>query len=183
MQKARVPPYLIREARPQEYATLGRLIVNIYAALPGIPQPQEQPDYYQRLLHVEERAHNSAIRIFIAVGESGEALGCVDFIQDMVHYSSGGTASTVPDAAGIRLLAVSPAARGLGIGKALTRYCIEQAQALGKNTVILHTTHAMQTAWTLYERMGFQRFPEIDFKQGNLEVFGFRLALPSRDIR
>jgi hypothetical protein len=36
----------------------------------------------------------------------------------------------------------------------------------------------MQTAWAMYERLGFVRFPEIDFRQGNLEVFGFQLSLP-----
>jgi hypothetical protein len=35
----------------------------------------------------------------------------------------------------------------------------------------------MQTAWAMYESLGFVRFPEIDFLQGSLEVFGFQLAL------
>jgi hypothetical protein len=41
----------------------------------------------------------------------------------------------------------------------------------------LHTTKAMPRAWAMYERMGFQRYVEIDFQQGSLEVFGFRLDL------
>jgi hypothetical protein len=35
----------------------------------------------------------------------------------------------------------------------------------------------MQTAWAMYERLGFERFAAIDFRQGPLEVFGFVLAL------
>ena len=95
----------------------------------------------------------------------------------MQHYGSGGTADSVPDAAGIRLLAVSLSARGTGIGKALTQYCIDQARQLGKSKVCLHTTKAMQTAWDMYKHIGFERFPEIDFKQGTLDVFGFSLNL------
>jgi len=32
----------------------------------------------------------------------------------------------------------------------------------------------------MYERLGFERFPEIDFRQEQLEVFGFRLQLAPR---
>ena len=33
----------------------------------------------------------------------------------------------------------------------------------------------MQTAWAMYERLGFVRFPEIDFQVEDIDVFGFRL--------
>ena len=49
---------------------------------------------------------------------------------------------------------------------------------------MLHTTRMMQTAWAMYERLGFVRFPEIDFRQGNLDVYGFQLnLLPAVDSR
>lgn len=62
-------------------------------------------------------------------------LGSADFIEDMVHHGSGGTATRRIGASGIRLLAVAPDARGLGIGKALTRHCIDAARALGRSAV------------------------------------------------
>jgi ribosomal protein S18 acetylase RimI-like enzyme len=65
----------------------------------------------------------------------------------------------------------------------MTRACIERAMAIGRARVILHTTRAMQTAWGLYERLGFERFVEIDFRQGELEVFGFRLTLDAAATR
>jgi len=83
----------------------------------------------------------------------------------------------VTNAVGIRLLAVDNAFRSRGVGKALTQFCIERARELGKARTVLHTTRAMQTAWTMYERLGFVRFPEIDFRQGNLDVYGFQLHL------
>lgn len=177
MASSPLPNYSIRPARPEDYAELGRLIVAAYAGLAGMPQPDEQPEYYNKLLDVATRAGNPAISVFSAISGAGQLLGSVDFIADMRHYGSGGSAATVPDAAGIRLLAVSPAARGMGVGKALTQHCIEQARVLGRSQVILHTTKAMQTAWMMYERMGFERFPVIDFDQGALNVSGFRLRL------
>jgi hypothetical protein len=35
----------------------------------------------------------------------------------------------------------------------------------------------MQTAWKMYEKMGFVRSLDLDFMQGQLPVFGFRLKL------
>ncbi|HKE14504.1 MAG TPA: GNAT family N-acetyltransferase [Kofleriaceae bacterium] len=167
----------IRQARPEELAALGELAATAYASLPGMPGADEQPGYYEMLRDAAARARNPAIRILAAAGESGELLGCVDFIADMAHYGSGGTATSIPDAAGIRLLAVAPEGRGRGIGKALTHACIARARELGRSKVILHTTKAMTVAWGMYERLGFERLPDVDFQQGSLAVFGFALDL------
>jgi hypothetical protein len=43
--------------------------------------------------------------------------------------------------------------------------------------MIIHTTKAMQTAWKMYEDIGFKRSIDLDFMQGELPVFGFRLTL------
>ena len=43
--------------------------------------------------------------------------------------------------------------------------------------VIIHTTKAMQTAWKMYEGFGFKRSEDLDFMQGELPVFGFRLQM------
>ena len=129
------PRFEIRLAQPEELAALGALVADAYAALPGMPSSEEQPGYYAMVRDAAARARNPAIRIVAAVAE-GDLLGSADFIEEMASYGSGGTASTRVDTAGIRLLAVAPAARGRGIGKALTRHCIERARALG------HAPHA-----------------------------------------
>lgn len=36
---------------------------------------------------------------------------------------------------------------------------------------------AMAVAWRLYEKMGFERSPDLDFDQNGLPVFGSRLRL------
>jgi len=35
----------------------------------------------------------------------------------------------------------------------------------------------MKIAWQMYEGIGFERSEDLDFMQGNLPVFGFRLNL------
>jgi hypothetical protein len=35
----------------------------------------------------------------------------------------------------------------------------------------------MQVAWKLYDAMGFKRSEDLDFMQGKLPVFGFRLDI------
>jgi ribosomal protein S18 acetylase RimI-like enzyme len=174
---APAPRLMIREARADDYAALGPMLVLAYAELPGMPTPDQQPDYYAMLADVAARAARPSLTVFVATDAAGQLLGSIDFIADMAHYGSGGTATTVTDAVGVRLLAVNGAARGQGVGKALTRFCIGQARVAGKARVVLHTTKAMQIAWGMYEALGFVRFPAIDFRQGNLDVFGFRLDL------
>jgi GNAT superfamily N-acetyltransferase len=169
----------IRRCTADEYAHIGKMLVQAYASLPGMPQPHEQPDYYEMLADVGKRDGNPSIRVFVAASEFDAPVGSIDFIGDMRHYGTAGAASCIPNAAGIRLLAVRPDWRGAGIGKALTRYCVEYARTLRRSRVILHTTRVMRTAWSMYEHMGFERFPEIDFQQGTLQVFGFKLELGS----
>ena len=174
------PDFDVRLARPEELPALGALVADAYAALPGMPGPREQPAYYAMVRDAAARARNPAIRILAAVGRSGELLGSADLIEDMAHYGSGGSATARVNAAGIRLLAVAPEWRGHGVGKALARRCIERARELGRAALVLHTTRAMQTAWRMYEELGFQRSPDLDFRQGELEVFGFELSLRPR---
>ena len=55
----------------------------------------------------------------------------------------------------IRMLVVSPDARGRGIGRALTEECIRRAQRDRAPLIALHTTPIMTVALPLYLRMGF----------------------------
>jgi len=78
----------------------------------------------------------------------------------------------------VRLLAVAPGARGLGIGTALMQECIRRARLLGATCLNLHTTDMMQVAKGMYERMGFVRVPELDFHPDpNIVVKAYRLDL------
>ena len=175
MKATPIKKFEVRRAHPVEYETLGRMTVQIYEALPGMPSTAEQPSYYAMLFDVESRANKPTIDILVAVTPDNELLGGVTFVGDMKYYDSGGTASTNTQSSGIRLLAVKPAARGFGVGRALTEACIQKAIEGGSAQVILHTTESMKIAWGMYQRMGFRKSPDLDFSQGKLAVYGFRL--------
>lgn len=172
---------VVRDVRPEEWTALGELLVRVYSSLPGFPTPAEQPAYYDLLTHIGRFAEKPGARVLVALADPGELLGGVVYFGDMAHYGSGGTATSERHASGIRLLAVDPASRGRGVGKALTRACIDLAQACGHAQVILHTTRPMQVAWAMYERLGFKRSEDLDFLQHGLPVFGFRLPLAPKD--
>ncbi|ACV25514.1 GCN5-related N-acetyltransferase [Kangiella koreensis DSM 16069] len=169
--------YTITNANLDEFKSIGDLMVRVYSALEGFPKPEEQPTYYQMLRNVGSLTETPSTELFVAKDEQKEILGAVVFFGDMKDYGSGGTAVQEKGACGFRLLAVAPAARGLGIGKALSIACIERTKLLGKKTVVIHSTEAMKVAWGMYERLGFKRELDLDFTQQDLPVYGFRLKL------
>jgi len=78
----------------------------------------------------------------------------------------------------VRLLAVTPAARGQGVGAALMQECLRRSHQTGATALTLHTTDMMQVAKGMYVRMGFERAPELDFRPtGDVIVKGYRLNL------
>lgn len=125
------PSLSIRDGSAEELASLGQLLVKVYAALPGFPSPDEQPGYYEMLANIARFAEKPATRVLVALSESGELVGGVVYIGDMSQYGSGGPATSIKHASGIRLLGVDPAFRGMGAGKALTLACVELARQCG----------------------------------------------------
>lgn len=167
----------IRNLHAGQQTTLGALMCEVYAQLSGFPSPEEQPAYYEMLRNIGDFCQRPDTEVLVAVNRDDHLLGGVVYFSDMAQYGSGGTATKEKHASGIRLLAVAPKARGMGVGKALTAACIERARAHSHANVVLHTTEAMSIAWGMYERMGFRRAEDLDFMQEALPVFGFRLPL------
>lgn len=169
--------FIIREAKPSEFESIGTLLVQVYSQLTGFPSPEEQPAYYERLQNVGKFIELPKTKLLVAITPEGTIGGAVVYFGDMSHYGSGGTATKEKNASGFRLLAVDPIFRGQGLGKLLTESCIQLAKSEKQHQLIIHSTKAMQTAWNMYENMGFVRSHDLDFKQGELPVFGFRMGL------
>lgn len=169
--------YNVRNAKPDEFDELGKLMVQVYSQLEGFPKPDEQPNYYNMLANIGEQINKPETELLVAVSSDGKIAGGLVYFGDMQYYGSGGTATKEQNAAGFRLLAVVPLLRGCGIGKLLTNECIKKTKEKNLHKMVIHTTMAMQTAWKMYEKMGFKRSEDLDFLQGELPVFGFRLEL------
>lgn len=85
-------------------------------------------------------------RVFMVYAD-GRAVGCV---------------ALIPMGEGVYELskmAVSPAMRGLGIGRRLLQYAIEQAKALGATSLFLGSNSILKNAVHLYESVGFRHVP------------------------
>jgi pimeloyl-ACP methyl ester carboxylesterase/ribosomal protein S18 acetylase RimI-like enzyme len=166
----------IRDARPEEFAAVGKLMVEAYSSLDGFPKQDAQPAYYDTLKRIGEQATKPGVRV-LAACEGGALVGAVVYFSDMLQYGSGGAASLERKASGFRYLAVAPKAQGRGVAKALVERCVEIATANGHRCVVIHSTAAMRIAQALYEKRGFRRAPELDILQGRLKISGFRLML------
>lgn len=167
--------HTVRSAKPNEFREIGELMVNAYSQLDGFPKEEDQPLYYKMLRNVGDLTQKPHTEILVAASPQNRIMGAVVYFGDMTHYGSGGSATREKNCAGFRLLAVDPSARGLGIGKTLTLACLEKAkQNSDVHQMIIHTTKAMQTAWKMYEGIGFKRSEDLDFMQGSLAVYGFR---------
>lgn len=169
--------HTIRNAKANEFEEIGKLMVLVYSQLEGFPKESEQPNYYKMLANIGDLTTNPDTELLVAVTSDDKIVGGVVYFGDMQYYGSGGIATKEKNTSGFRLLAVNPMNREQGIGKLLMKDCIEKAKEKKQQQLIIHSTMAMQTAWKMYERLGFKRSKDLDFMQGELPVFGFRLLL------
>jgi GNAT superfamily N-acetyltransferase len=145
--------------------------------LDGFPKKEEQPEYYGMLANIGDLTNKPETELLIAVSNDDIIAGGVVYFGNMMYYGSGGTATMEKQASGFRLLAVDPLLRRKGIGKLLTIECIQKAKNKNQDKIVIHTTKAMQVAWQMYEKLGFKKSEDLDFMQGELPVFGFKLVL------
>src|SRR5258705_11535271 len=127
--------YIVRNARPDEFEEIGRLMVQVYAQLEGFPKEHEQPNYYKMLANIGELTNKPETELLVAVSPDNKIAGGVVYFSDMQYYGSGGLATKEENASGFRLLAVDPLTRGKGIGKTLVNLCIKKAKARNHSQV------------------------------------------------
>jgi GNAT superfamily N-acetyltransferase len=77
----------------------------------------------------------------------------------------------------IRLLAVHPNARGLGVAQELLKAGISYAKEKGAANLYLHTGDQMKKAIQLYEWLGFKRDQTKEFKNNDVLVKCYRFDL------
>jgi GNAT superfamily N-acetyltransferase len=163
---------LIRNARSDELDNVSLLLKDAYQQYENIIHPEAWKSYLEDIMDVRSRLGKSDL--IIAELNHGLA-GAVTLYLDGSH--------SFPEAwpkgwAVVRLLAVRPEYRGQGIGRVLMEECIRRCRQAKVAAIGLHTTEAMDIARQMYERMGFERFPESDFHPApGVTVMAYRLQL------
>lgn len=160
----------MRAVTAVEHDALGQLTVDAYRAV----EPSVLDDGYEAELR--DVAHRAAVaEVLVAVDGAGGLLGGVTYVPGP---DSPLAEHDVADAASIRMLAVDPGGEGRGVGRALSVACIERAAAAGRRAVVLHSTPAMRRAHLLYESLGFERSPDLDWQvSSTVTLLGYRLNL------
>ena len=144
----------VRVARQDEYAAVGQLTLDGYVH-DGFLDVDD--DYADHLADAAQRAADA--ELIVAVAE-GELVGTVTFCppgSPLRELSRDGEAE-------FRMLAVAPAARGRGVGRALVEQCFTRARELGLGEMVICSMSRMTAAHRLYDAMGFVREPALDWE-------------------
>jgi len=164
---------LIRDARPDERDAAQRVTLAAYEEY-GATMPEPLWTGYRQ--HLLATLGTEAPVERIVAEREGVIVGSVLLFPPSTKAY--GAAAVSVDCPEVRLLAVSPRARGQGVGAALMEECARRARRAEAPALGLHTTDMMRAAVRMYERLGYVRAPESDFLPAKgLLVKGYRLAL------
>ena len=162
---------IIREARPDEYPTIGELRVNAYRALGLLPEGSEYIDTLRGF------GFGTDCAVLVATDETGSALLGTIAIEWFDDPSS--ELARDETEADVRAFAVAPQGQGQGVGRSLLQAVIERADKRGLRRLRLCTNPVMQAAQHLYETTGFSRTPDLDWSPApGLILRAYELALP-----
>ena len=124
---------------------------------------------------IKQSLDNPAIDRVLVAKDERKVLGTLQlFTNSEAAYQNTGLGIVDPI---IRLLAVSPTARGKGIAQALIKESVDYAKEKGARFLYLHSSDNMSQAIRLYEHLGFKRDEPNDFHTTDVHVKCFRLEL------
>jgi ribosomal protein S18 acetylase RimI-like enzyme len=150
----------VRPVRPEEWAEAGRETRAGFAALFG----ETDHEYLDIVADIAERSGRTTVLVAI---EEGRILGSVTLeLTRKVDPER----QLAPDEAHLRMLGVSPAAQGRGVGRALVEAAAALARAAGKRRLTLGTLPEMAAARRLYEGMGFRGGPPVELAEGRTRL-------------
>ena len=159
----------IRRAEPRDHAAIGEVTVAAYDALPAAAEA----DYTEKLRNAAAR--DSEAELWVATSDdSDEVLGTVTICHDGSPWRE----IARGDEGEFRMLAVSPAAQGRGVGEALVLHVIDRFRESGAPAIMLSTLTPMSPAHRLYQRLGFERMPALDWSPvPGVDLAAYRLDL------
>lgn len=145
----------IRPAHPAELTEIAELTVTAYQA-DGFA-PAGHP-YAAHLADTTSR-HRDA-ELLVATDETDRVLGTVTICRPGTPFAQ----IAAPHELEFRMLAVSPDARKRGVAQALVAAVLNRARTEGYRAVAMSSMDRMHSAHRLYQRFGFTRAAERDWR-------------------
>ncbi len=147
------PALEIRPVRATELDLVAELTVNAYLVGGGLA---EDADYLHTLRRAGDRAEASPL--YVAV-RGGVIVGAVSLCPHGTAWAQVAQQGELE----LRMLVVSPEARGTGVADALIAAAQDYASGRGDRRIVLSVISDNAPAHRLYARHGFQRTPERDW--------------------
>lgn len=176
--------YVVRLARPAEYAATGQVAETGYAVdgLLERTDGTQDDDYRHQLLDAAARAAEAELLVAVdtdpVAGPGDPDPGVIGTVTWCPLGSPWRQLAREDHQGEFRMLAVAPAGRRRGVGRALVEACLDRARAVGMTEVVLSSLPTMNHAHALYRSHGFVRVPELDFSPvAGVDLWGFRLGL------
>ncbi|NQZ51166.1 MAG: GNAT family N-acetyltransferase [Moritella sp.] len=136
--------YKIQEIKPLDDTAIGNIIKKVGEEYGAIGDGFGPPDAEVNAMS-QHYADENASRYFIATIKGNIVGGC-----GIAAFNGSN------DVCELRKLFLLPENRGLGLGKKLTEDCLKYAQHKGYTKCYLDTLKSMQSAISLYEKLGFK---------------------------
>lgn len=157
----------IREAEPAELDIVASLCVDAYSEFAARMAPDAWSSFAQDIANVRGRTIDAQV---LVAERGGRIVGTVTLYPNWRGAQR--------DASAVRLLAVPPAERGTGVGRALMEQCIELTRKEGKRRLVVTVAPEMENARDLYDKLGFERAPDLDHEPApGVRSTGFALVL------
>jgi ribosomal protein S18 acetylase RimI-like enzyme len=158
----------IRRARDEEASRIATLWTEAYTGRDpeGRKTPYAESDYFEAA---------AAGEVWVAE-EDGATVGVV------VFYPPAAPARVVggEGEAELSRLAVTAAARGRGVGRALVDLCTRRACEAGAAAIVLWSRPYQEGAQRIYAAAGYERAPQRDSRDADGGRWIFVLSLPRR---
>jgi ribosomal protein S18 acetylase RimI-like enzyme len=154
--------YTYREGSITDLPQIKSLAIKSWGQFQSLLTPENWQKLYSNLIN------NNTYKELL---ETSKAIICTsdnDKIIGMAFLVPNGNPTEIYDKdwCYIRFGTVDPEYGGQGIGRQLTRICIENARQHNERLIALHTSEIMNAARHLYESLGFAILKEIDQRLG-----------------
>jgi GNAT superfamily N-acetyltransferase len=158
---------VIREARDNELDIVASLVVDAYSEFAAKMAPDAWSSFAQDIANVRGRSIDAQV---LVAERDDRIVGTVTRYPDWRGAQE--------DASAVRVLAVPPAQRGTGVGRALMKRCIDLARSEGKRRVVVAVAQEMEEARDLYDKLGFERATDLDHMPApGVHMTGYALTL------